>query len=95
MARFIVIHQMAENTTQDAVLVARKTLSAASPESAEWRSSWYVPATNELFCEWEAPTLETIRQALFQSGALQFAPIKILHEVVPVGPKDLPDERAT
>jgi hypothetical protein len=95
MARFIIIHQMAENTNQDAVLVARKTLYAAIPKTAEWRNSWYVPKTNELFCEWEAPTQEVIRQALLQSGVLQFAPIKTIHEVVPVDPKDFPDERAT
>ena len=92
MARFIVIHQAVENTNQDDVLAIRKALYAATPKSSEWRNSWYVPETNELFCEWEAPDRETIRQALIKSNATRLFPIKTIHEVVPTGPKDYPGE---
>ena len=92
MARFIVIHQVIENASLDDMLTMRKKLYAAAQGTTEWRNSWYDAATNELLCEWEAPTRDAICDALTNSGALQFAPLKTIHEVVPAGPKDYPGE---
>jgi len=92
MARYIVIHQVVESTTLDDMLAMRKMLYTAARGQTEWRNSWYIPATNELLCEWDAPTKDAIRDALTQSGAVTFAPIKAIHEVVPAGPKDYPGE---
>jgi hypothetical protein len=92
MARFIVIHQVVENASLDDMLAARQALRAAAQGSIEWRNSWYIPANGEMLCEWEAPGQEAIREALTQSGATRFVPIKAIHEVVPAGPKDYPGE---
>lgn len=94
MARFIVIHQVAESANLDDVLAIRKNICAAVQQTCEWRNSWFVPETNELLCEWEAATVEIIQQLLTESGATQIFPIKAIREVVPAGPKDYPGEFA-
>jgi hypothetical protein len=94
MARFIVVHQIVENTSVDDLRAVRKSLYAAAQGAPEWRNSWYVPATNQLICEWEAQTSDAIRDVLIASGAMAIVPIKTVDEVVPSGPADFPGEFA-
>ena len=84
MARFILIHKGQPEASQDAVVDAAKAVRSSVPKGTKWLNSWYVPDTNQLICEWEAPDEPTIRKAL--KAALEMWPIEVAYNVVHVEP---------
>ena len=55
MARFIVIHDMPPQVTQDQAIQGAKQVTASLAPGAEWLNSWWDAEADRLFCEWEAP----------------------------------------
>ena len=85
MARFIVIHGTPPQTTQDKLIDSAKRVTASLSPGAEWLNSWWIPETQKLFCEWEAPDADTIRASLEQAKDL--LPIESIHEVLWIDPQ--------
>jgi hypothetical protein len=93
MARFIAIHQFAENVNLEETRTLRQNLHRElRGTTLEWLNSWYIPTNGQLICEWEAPDAKAVRQVLEDSGALRIAPLALLEEVVLAGPRDYPGE---
>jgi hypothetical protein len=84
MARYIVIHKGREEASQDIVVDTARAVRSSIPAGAKWLNSWYVPTTNRLICEWEAPDEDTIRSAL--KKALDLWPIEAMYPAVHVEP---------
>ena len=95
MPRFILKHTIMKLYDSQAEWVddlsgLRRRASKAGPERAAWLRSWYAPATNSLYCEWEAED-ETCIRACFSSVELEMAPIQSIEEVVFLDPVWLED----
>jgi len=76
MARFIAIHSTPPQATQEELIEGATKVAASLAPGAQWLNSWAVPATDQLFCEWEAPDVDAIRASL--------EPIKDLFPIVTV-----------
>jgi hypothetical protein len=85
MARFIVIHDIPPQATQDQIIGGAKSVVASLTPGTEWLNSWMVPEARKLFCEWEAPDADVIRSSL--EPVKHLFPIESLHEVEWVDPK--------
>lgn len=85
MARFVVIHNVVvEELTQDRMVDLAKQVAVRLKPGVEWISSWYASEANKLFCDWEAPDEEAIRDALGE--ALEVYPIETVHSVIHIDP---------
>ena len=84
MARFIVIHGVTQ-ATQDQIFESARAVVASLAPGAEWLNSWWVPATEKVICEWEAPDVNAIHASLGSAGDV--LPIETIHEVQWVDPK--------
>lgn len=85
MARFIVIHDIPPQATQDQIIGGAKNVVASLTSGTEWLNSWMVPEARKLFCEWEAPDANAIRSSL--ESVKHLFPIESLYEVEWVDPK--------
>ena len=85
MARFIVIHDIPPQATQDQIIGGAKNVVASLKPGTEWLNSWMVPEERKLFCEWEAPDANAIRSSL--ESVKPLFPIESLYEVEWVDPK--------
>jgi hypothetical protein len=84
MARFILVHRIPAQATQDQTIDgARKVAASLAPE-VEWLNSW-LSREEKLFCEWEAPDADAIRAAL--EAVADLLPIEECHEVVRIDPQ--------
>lgn len=86
MTRFMVIHSPPPNVTQDQAVDAARQLVASLGQETEWLNSWWIAGeVQRLFCEWEAPDAEALRDAL---GPIQdLLPVEALHEVQRIDPR--------
>jgi hypothetical protein len=84
VARFIAIHSSPPEATQDQLFEGAKKVTALLTSGTEWMNSWWIPETEQLFCEWEAPNAEAIRAALEPVKGL--FPIEALYEVQWIDP---------
>jgi hypothetical protein len=86
MARFIVIHDVSIETTQDALIACARDVVASLAPGMEWLNSWWIAGeVQRLFCEWEAPDANAIRAALEEFEDL--LPIETVHEAQWINPK--------
>ncbi len=87
MSCYIAIHQLVDTAEQDTVRSMRKQLYACvHGTDLKWVDSWYIPAKNQLICQWDAPEAQSVRQTLADCGVLSIAPLVLLEEAVPAGP---------
>jgi hypothetical protein len=85
MARFIVVHNViVEELSQDRMVDLAEQVAARLKPGVEWISSWYTSEANKLFCDWEAPDEEAIRDTLGE--ALKVYPIEAVHSVIHIDP---------
>ena len=84
MARFIVIHSIPAQATQDQIIEAARRVVASLAPGTEWLNSWLSRET-KLFCEWEAPDSDAIRASLEAAEGL--FPIEALYEVEWIDPQ--------
>jgi hypothetical protein len=84
MARFIAIHNSPPTASQDQLLEGAKKVMASLEQGAEWLNSWWVPETEQLFCEWEAPSADAIQTSL--EPVKNLFPIEALYEVQWIDP---------
>ncbi len=85
MARFIVVHNVIiDGLSQDRIVDLAEQVAARLKPGVEWISSWYTSEANKLFCDWEAPDEEAIRDALGE--ALKVYPIEAVHSVIHIDP---------
>ena len=85
MARFIAIHSVPPQATQEEILSGAKKVIASLAPGTEWLNSWGVPEADKLFCEWEAPDADAIRASL--EPVKDLFPIETIHEVEWIDPK--------
>ena len=64
MARFITVHKLPAEASQDKVIEAGRALAGARATGARWLRSWVVPEDNHLLSEWEAADEGDVRSAL-------------------------------
>ena len=60
MSRFIVIHGVPREATQQELIAGAKTVAASLPAGTDWLNSWAAGPSGKMFCEWEAPNKDTI-----------------------------------
>ena len=87
MDRFIVIHAVKPGATQDQVWEVCHLLATSAVKEAKWLRSYFVPESDELICDWEAPDEAAVRESLRLAGAGEHAPIKHVYSAVYVDPK--------
>jgi hypothetical protein len=85
MARFIAIHSTPPEITQEELFEGGKKVMASLAPGTQWLNSWAVPATVQLFCEWEAPDVDAIRASL--EPVEDLFPIETVYEVEWVDPQ--------
>jgi hypothetical protein len=79
------VHRAPSEATQDTLIKAAKKVAASLEEGTEWRNSWAAGEADRLFCEWEAPDADTIRNYL--EPAKDLLPIEALYEVQWIDPR--------
>ncbi|MGD2145512.1 MAG: DUF4242 domain-containing protein [Anaerolineae bacterium] len=84
MSRFIVIHGVPVEATQQELIAGAKTVAASLPAGTEWLNSWAAGPSGRMFCEWEAPDAEAIRAAL--EPVKHLFPVEALHQVEWIDP---------
>lgn len=84
MARFIIIHRVPTQATQDQTIDAARQVVASLAPGVEWLNSW-LSREAKLFCEWEAPDADAIRAAL--ETVADLLPIEACYEVVRIDPQ--------
>ena len=85
MARFIAIHSVPPQATQEEILSGAKKVIASLAPGTEWLNSWAVPGADKLFCEWEAPDVDAIRASL--EPVKDLFPIETINEVEWIDPQ--------
>ena len=85
VARFLVIHDMPPQVTQDQAIQGAKQVTASLAPGAEWLNSWWDAEADRLFCEWEAPDADSVRASL--EVASDLLPIEAIHEVQKINPQ--------
>ena len=83
VTRFLVFHRLPDAVTQDELLAAGQTMSAAQPDDARWLRGWVSPESDRLVGEWEAAKGEAVRAAL---EGIDIFPVEAIHLVVAVDP---------
>jgi hypothetical protein len=84
MARFIVIHRIPAQATQDQTIDGARKVAASLAPGVEWLNSWLSREAG-LFCEWEAPDADAIRAAL--ETVADLFPIEECYEVERIDPQ--------
>jgi hypothetical protein len=84
MARFIIIHRVPTQATQDQIIDAARQVVASLAPGVEWLNSWFSREA-KLFCEWEAPDANAIRAAL--EAVADLVPIEECYEVEWIDPQ--------
>ncbi len=85
MARFMVIHSTPPEGTQEELIEGAKKVAASMAPGAQWLNSWAVPATDQLFCEWEAPNTDLIRASI--DPIKDLFPVETIYEVEWIDPE--------
>ncbi len=85
MTRFLVIHDMPPQITQDQAIQGAKLVTASLAPGVEWLNSWWDAEADRLFCEWEAPDADSVRASL--EVASELLPIEAIHEVQKIDPQ--------
>jgi len=85
MSRFIVIHGVPSEASQQELIAGARSVAASLPTGTDWLNSWAAGASGKMFCEWEAPDAEAIRAAL--EPVKHLFPVEALHEVEWIDPQ--------
>jgi len=85
MDRYLVIHDVREGITQDEIYDGFQRVAAVAG-AAKWLRSYYVPKTNQMICDWEAPDEASIRKSLGAAEVESFTPIKSIEFAVYADP---------
>jgi hypothetical protein len=82
MPQFLIVHDVKvyPETQDDWIGLWRKLRERAHGE-AEWLHSFFEPSTGKLYCEWEAPDVDSILSCLSEE-VLDLAPVSSTSEVV-------------
>jgi hypothetical protein len=96
MARFIVIHQLAESAAdhdfQDMRAARQHLFKLAGNPNLQWQRGWWVYEDAQQICEYEAVSKEAIERALREAGIDSLMPAVKIREVMLSGPSDFPGE---
>jgi hypothetical protein len=87
MERFIVVHGVKPGATQDELWETCHILSTTAVGGAKWLRSYFLPESDELICDWEAPDEAAVHQSLRAAGADEKAPVKHVDLAVYVDPE--------
>jgi hypothetical protein len=87
MERFIIIHAVKSGATQDELWERSHTVATSAVRGATWLRSYFLPDSDELICDWEAPDEAAIRESLEAAGAERFIPVKHIYSAVYVDPE--------
>jgi hypothetical protein len=92
MPRYLLTHHIKRlYPSQDELVNDWKGLRNRGTPETRWESSLYAAASQRLYCEWEAPSVEAIR-ACFLPHELEMAPIERVEEVVSLDPAWLDED---
>jgi hypothetical protein len=85
MAKYIVVHvPLMQKADQNELFGMMRSIAEAQVVDTEWISSWLSVDSSRMFCLWEAPNEESIREAI--GDVLAVSPIESVCEVVLVDP---------
>jgi hypothetical protein len=85
MDRYLVVHDVREGITQDQIYDSFQRVAAVAGP-AKWQRSYYLPKSNQMICDWEAPDEASIRTAIRAAEVESLAPIKSIQFVVYADP---------
>ena len=85
MSRFIVIHGVPGEATQQELIAGAKAVAASLPTGTDWLNSWAAGPSGKMFCEWEAPDADAIRASL--EPVRDLFPIETIYEVQWIDPR--------
>jgi hypothetical protein len=98
MARYIVVHGLAENYTgqssDDVEQLRHHLYDLVKGTPVQWIRGWWLYGSSQQLCEYESPSEDAIRAAIERSGISQMFPIASVQEAMPNGPGDIPGEFA-
>ena len=63
MAKFLCVHPIGKELTENAAAPVAKAVKANVTVDAYWIKSWYVREEGKLYCEWDAKDAESVRKA--------------------------------
>ena len=85
MAKYIAVHTpLVQEASQNELFGMMRGVVQAQVPDTEWISSWLSVDSSKMFCLWEAPNEEMIREAL--GDILSISPIESVYEVVLIDP---------
>jgi len=85
MAKYIAVHTpLVQEASQNELFGMMRGVVQAQVPDTEWISSWLSVDSSRMFCLWEAPNEEMIREAL--GDILNISPIESVYEVVHIDP---------
>jgi hypothetical protein len=87
MDRFIVIHAVKSGATQDEVWESSHVVATSAVRGAKWLRSYFLPESDELICDWEAPDEAAIRESLKLAESERLIPVKRIDIAVYVDPE--------
>jgi hypothetical protein len=86
MEKFIVIHTVKPGASQDEIWEKSHKLVTSAVRGATWLRSYFIPESDELICDWEAPDEAAIRESLEAVRAEENIPVKHIYLAVYVDP---------
>lgn len=89
MPHYLLVHGVAQypGSQQDWVEGwAALRESSRSVEGVRWLQSFYDPEAEALYCQWEAPDVDSIMRC-FSEDQLEMAPVESVSEIVLFDPK--------
>ena len=82
MERFIVIHAVGSDISQDEVWQGFHAAATRAVKGAKWLRSYFLPDREELICDWEAPDEAAIRESVALADGDRLIPIKEIYYAV-------------
>lgn len=68
MAKFMVIHPVGKEATQESIKPAGISIKAALTTDAYWIKTCYLREEGKAYCEWDAKDAESIRKVLAKAA---------------------------
>jgi hypothetical protein len=87
MEKFIVIHSVSPDLDQDEVWEGCHKVATSAVRGAKWLGSYFLPESEELICEWEAPEKAAIRESIDAANGQGLIPIKHIYSAVHLDPE--------
>lgn len=85
MGKFVVVHPVGGNLDMDVATPVAQAVKASCSADAYWIRSTYLPEEGKLYCQWDAKSVDAIRDALAAADKIvPQLPIEGIYEIAAV-----------